>query len=194
MKRAAANEVAIDDAGGINEDSTCDFKVELTLRHRRHLAALDAAGVRRNFDAVADACDGLVLSEEVSGDSDQVLVVPNVFWSPAATKEDADVICRIDLGEGMICCDLIALPFPSDRPAGADLVQHHLVSPLFGSDDNWPETRLLKTIEGVEGVDGFSGITDDNQDAGSIIMGVRHVFLSVFLLRGKWGATPTICQ
>ena len=193
MKCAAANEVAIDDARGINEDSTGDFKVELALRHRRHLAALDAAGVRRNFDAVADACDWLVLSEEVSGNSDQVLVVPNVFRSPAATEEDANGICRIDLGEGMVCRDLVALPFPSDRPAGADLVEDHLVGPLFGGDDNWPETRLLKTIERIEGVDGFSGITDDDENAGAIVLGLRHLAALLLVgLRagGRLGAYP----
>ena len=64
--RAAADQVAVDDAGLVDVDAAADFQVELAFGDGRHAAAADAVGAGRDLDAVADAGDRLALVEEVA--------------------------------------------------------------------------------------------------------------------------------
>ena len=175
VKGASADQVAVDDAGSVDEGATGYLKIKSALGHGRHLAALHTAGVGRNLNAVADTGHRLVFGKEMPGDADEILVVADVLRRPATTEKYADIVGWIDLGKGMVCPDLIALPFPGDRPAGTNLVQHHLIGPLFRRNDDWAKPRLLESKKRIERVDGLGCIADYDQDARAIIRGVGHL-------------------
>ena len=89
VEGAAGEQVAVDDAGLVDEDAAADLEIELALGHGGHAPAADAIGPGRNFDAVTDTCDGETVVEEVLGDADQVGIVADIFGRPAAGEEDA---------------------------------------------------------------------------------------------------------
>ena len=55
--RAAADQVAVDDAGLVDKRAAAHFEIELALAHRGHPPAAHAVGPGRNLDAMADAAD-----------------------------------------------------------------------------------------------------------------------------------------
>ena len=89
VEGAAADEVAVDDAGFVDEGAATDFEVELAFGDGGHTATFDAAGAGGNLDAVTHAGDGEVVFEEVLGHGDECGVIANVFGGAAAGVHDA---------------------------------------------------------------------------------------------------------
>src|SRR4051812_4051968 len=123
----AADQVAVDDAGLVDEGAAADLEVELAFRHGGHTASAHAIGSRRNLDAMADAGDRLVFGEKVPGDPDQICIVADILGGATAAEENAEIILLVYVGEGDIGVDGVAFPFLGDGPARLHLVQHHLV-------------------------------------------------------------------
>ena len=136
----------------------------MTLGDGGHPAAFDAIGAGRDFDTVADAGDGFVVIKKPLGEANEVEIFADVFGSTTAGEEDAEVVLRVDFGEGEVGFELVAFPFLCDGPAGADFVHDHLVSSFFGSDDHGSDAGLLEPVEGIESVEGFGGVADDDED------------------------------
>ena len=166
MVGAAANEVSIDDAGFIDKNTPADLQVEPALWDSSHPPSSDAVCEGWNFDPVTHASDWFVLIKEVPGNSDQILVVADIFGGAPTTEEDAQIIRGVDLAEGDIGIDGVALPFPGNGPSGLNLVENHLVAAFFWSGDHRLEAALDKTVVWVESVDGFGGVTHDDKDLG----------------------------
>ena len=164
VEGAAGEQVAVDDAGLVDEDAAAHLEVEPALGDAGHPPPADAVGPGRNFDAVADAGDRPVVVEEVLGDADQVGIVADIFRRPAAGEEDAGVVLGIDVLERDLGLDLVALPFAGDRPARADLVQHHLEEARLRPRDDRLEARLLQAEIRIEGVHRLRGVADDDED------------------------------
>ena len=171
MVGSTANEVSIDDTGFIDKNAPADLEIEPALWHSGHPPASDAVGEGRNFDPVTDAADWFVFVKEVSGNSDEILVVADIFGGAPATEEDAQIISRVDLAEGDIGLYGIPFPFPGNGPSRSNLVEDHLVAAFFWSGDHRLEAALDKTVVGVESVDSFSGVTDDDKDLGHGVSG-----------------------
>ena len=87
VERPAADEIAVHHARFVDIDAAADFEVELTLGHRGHAPALDAAGAGGDFHAVTDAADGHVPFEVIARDADQVGMVADVFGARPPLKK-----------------------------------------------------------------------------------------------------------
>ncbi len=176
---ATAHEIAVDHGGRIDVDAAGHLEIEPALRHRRHPPPPDAVGIGGHLHAVADAGDGLAGGEEVPRDAGEVGVVADVFRGAAAAEEDAEKILGIDLGEGEVGREPVALPLLRDRPAIADFVHHHLILATLGRDHHRLEACLLQPQMGVKRVDRLGRIADHDQDAAAaraaVVGGRSHV-------------------
>ena len=86
---STAHEVAVDDAGFVDESAAADLEIELGLGDGCHPATSNAIGSGGNLDAVTDAGDGSVFLKEIAGDAEKVLVLSYVFGSSPAAEKDA---------------------------------------------------------------------------------------------------------
>src|SRR5262249_36620003 len=161
--RPAADEVAVDDARLVHEDTAAALQGQFALRDRGHPPALDAPSPRRDLDAVADARDRFLRREEMAGDTEQVLVLPDVLRRPAPAEKNAQVLLRIDVAEGNVGFDRVALPLLRDGPARLHFVQHHLVPPLLWGRHDRRKAVFLEAEVRVERVDRFARVADDDQ-------------------------------
>jgi len=174
VEGAAADHVSVDHAGLVDERPAADFEVELALWDRRHPAAFDAIGGGRDFDAVADAGNRHVLSEEVFRHSHEVFVVADVLGSSSAGEEDAGVVFLFDFGEGDVGIDRVALPLFGNRPARFHFVQNHLVLTFLGSGDDGLKAGFDQSVVRIHRVERFRCVADDDEN---FVAGHRVAFL-----------------
>ena len=168
----AADEVAVDNAGFIDKCAATDFEIKLRLGHGGHAAAFYTIGARGNFHAVTHAGDGGVLLEEITRDTQEILVFANVLRRTAATEKDAEIVLGLDVGERDVRIHGVALPFLGDGPAGFVLVHHHLVGAFLRRGNHRLVAALDQAEVGIHRVHRLSGIADDDQDLG--FGGITH--------------------
>jgi len=114
MIRAAADQVAIHDAGLVDEDPADDLEVELALGDGGHAAALEDARTRRYLDAMADGCDRLVGLEEMTRDADQIGIVSQILGGATPGEEDPQILFRADVPERNGRLDRVAFELARD--------------------------------------------------------------------------------
>ena len=161
---STAYEVAVDDAGFVDEGAAADLEIELGLGYGCHPATSHAIGSSRNLDTVTDAGDGSVFLKEIAGDTEKILVFTDVFGRPPATEVDAEVFLRIHVLEGDVSRHDVAFPLFCNGPTWLHLVHNHLVVSLLGSSKNGLITAFYKTEVRVQGVHRLGGIAENNQN------------------------------
>jgi len=163
--RPPADKVAVHYARLVHEYPAAHFEVEFALWYSRHLPALNASGVSRYFHAVTNAGDGLVGLEEMPCNPHEVFVVSNVLRRPAAGEKYAEIFLRLNILKSNVRLQRIALEFPRNLPVPVrrNLVQHHVVSPLFRPRHDRLKTVFLQAIIRIKRIDRFSGITNYNK-------------------------------
>ena len=176
MPGAAADQVAVDDAGLVDEDAAEGRHVQRAFGHGGHFAsALERARGRHDLHAVAGHGHRLVFLEEVARDAHQVLVVAQILRRAAAREEEAGILLGLHVAEGDIGLDVIRGLFARDVPGyvgvGRHFVGDAVIQARLGAGDDDLEAVLGEAEEGVKRVHHFGAVADGHQDFGS---GVGH--------------------
>ena len=87
---SAAEEIAVDNAGLVDERSAANLQIEPALGDGRHSPSLDTSSPRGNLDTMADAANGFVCLEEVLRDA-------LVNWFSLAKNNDESLKISIGL-------------------------------------------------------------------------------------------------